>query len=205
MEKNTLERMTLFTGIAAVMSGVLFTATLVSAQTYYYVDTQGNLEAQEANSPAEAMMMAEDIAYNSGVIEADEYEGMDADVDMSSDSDTTVSTDDDAYLYVDEEGDIDVEVADTPTEAINDADDIKYNSGVIDAESYAELSAQSTTVTTSNDSSMTMDEGTYLYVTADGRLASEDADTAYEALNDAENIKYDSGVITREAYMKLAQ
>ena len=73
IKTNTLTKLNALMALLAVTSGVVFTATLVSAQEYYYVNTNGQLELETATTPSEAINEADDIKYNSGVITAEAY------------------------------------------------------------------------------------------------------------------------------------
>jgi len=94
------------------------------------------------------------------------------------------------YLYVNKSGTLSSAVAATPTLAIEDADNIKMHSGVIDATAYAALTSN-TTVTPTNGTNGEV----YAYVTASNDLATVKAMTAEEAIATAPNIKSTSGVM----------
>ena len=81
--------------------------------------------------------------------------------------------------------------ADTPMEAMNEATDIKYNSGVIMAE---ELYGQ-------GGAAVSTESEAYLYVDEDGNL-DEAANTPLEAISEADDIMYNSGVIEAEDYQR---
>ena len=181
MNQKTLHYITYVSGFIAMMSLGLFTAGAVSANTYIYETSAGELAMIEADSASAALMMADDIKYNSGVMAAADYQD-DAEYDSTTDAAS------DAYLYVSADGDIEAEPADTATEAIDDADDRQTDSGVIVAEEYYELTG-STSATTNGG------EQTFAYVTMSGDIAYEMAADWESALMMANDIHYNSGVM----------
>lgn len=171
---TSIKAIALATTALLIAALLLLGASAVWADTtYYYVAADGNLEAQSAATPNEAMVTADDIAFNSGVITAEAYQAL--------------------------SGDATVTTADTATEAMTGADDSQSNSGVTEADAYLTLANQS--VVEANG----FNSDAYLYVTANGTLAAKTADTASEAISYADDIAFNSGVITAEAYLNLAK
>ena len=101
---------------------------------------------------------------------------------------------DTSYYYVTADNELAMVTADTPMEAMNEATDIKYNSGVIMAE---ELYGQ-------GGAAVSTESEAYLYVDEDGNLDAEAANTPMEAISEADDIMYNSGVIEAEDYQELA-
>lgn len=103
---------------------------------------------------------------------------------------------DTTYIYENMNGELQTIQADSATEALTSATDIKYNSGVITATEYEETVSSSDTGDTTSDQ--------YLYVSADGDIEIESADTASDAIMDADDRRTTSGVIDAEVYYDLA-
>ena len=97
-------------------------ATPLFAATYQYVDVNGNMQLEAASNSTEALQTAPDIHPNSGVLEVSESEAI---LMVSTDSDTEV------YGYINTNGDLDMQVAETPFEAMDLAPNIMSNSGVM--------------------------------------------------------------------------
>lgn len=102
--------------------GSLMYASSLFAQTYQYVDTSGNVRVETATSAEVAIATAPNRASDSGVMEVTDHEAV-AVVEKDRDSE--------AYAYVMANGEISVQVAETPNEAIVEAEDRKYDSGVM--------------------------------------------------------------------------
>lgn len=132
-ETNTFAFMYRSVVLTILALGLFFgTIGLVLAQeeVYFYVNETGQLETEVAATPTEAINTPSDIKHNSGVILAEEYYDLLAASDPF-DSDTNNTADgENLYAYIATDGDMEYIAADTPTEAINGADNIKYNSGV---------------------------------------------------------------------------
>lgn len=94
-----------------------------------------------------------------------------------------------AYLYVDTSGAISSEIAENPSEAIVDANNIKTHSGVILASSYYALAGESTVTYTGTGGA-----NLYAYIAADGSMRYVTANSTQEALATAPNIALHSGV-----------
>lgn len=107
-----------------VLSGLLAIGPsgLVSAQTYAYINQDGQLRVEEANTPEEAIRDAYRRAPHSGVME---ISGARAAGVVRADVDT------ETYAYVSTSGELKTQVAETPEEAIADAPDRAPNSGVM--------------------------------------------------------------------------
>jgi hypothetical protein len=197
-DTDTLKAMTVVTGFLAMLSLGFFTAATVTADTtYYYVNADGELRAEVADSPQQAIAQAENIKDNSGVIEADELdEEMSDNMDSMDDMNADMDSESDSFLYVDEDGNLESEDADTPAEALSEADDIKDNSGVIDEEDFNELADSNDSDDMNTDSSVTtMNMTTFAYVAMDGTLQFETAVDWQAAINQAMDIDPNSGVI----------
>ena len=105
-----------------ILGGVLFAASPLFAATYEYVDINGNVRVETAETAAEAILSAPQIAPHSGVMRVSENVA----VKLSSlDKDTEV------YAYVSNSGKIEFQVAESPMEAIELAPNRSENSGVI--------------------------------------------------------------------------
>lgn len=102
------------------------TATTVSANTYYYVNTSGQLEMQVADSATEALNEASNIQYNSGVIDAEEYAMLSA----STESYDSQNADGMTFAYIDQAGELQYTSAMSVEAALN-TNDIRFNSGVM--------------------------------------------------------------------------
>lgn len=173
--------------LLALFSSAFASAAL--AEEYLYVDANGDLQVEQAATPTMAINEADDRMYNSGVWNPD------ASLTSGVVVDTDLSGDEEVYLYVSSDNELEAQIADTPTEAINEADDRKYNSGVWNPEGT--VLGASVDVTTGTNSG----EQLYGYIDANGVLRFESADTPTEAINDADNRKYNSGVIVAEELM----
>jgi hypothetical protein len=94
---------------------------------YLYVDEDGNIAAEDAATPMEAITEADDIMDNSGVIAADEYE------DLADDATVAVTTfaGGNTYAFVTMTDEIDYVSAMSWEAALTNAVNIKYNSGVM--------------------------------------------------------------------------
>lgn len=110
--------------LAGVVAVTVPAVTL--AQTYHYVSVEGDIEAIEADTAAEALVMAPDIHPNSGVAEDRGLleEGMDADVPVGGTGGANM------YAYVDITGEVETITAPNPSVAITAPADIHPNSGV---------------------------------------------------------------------------
>lgn len=89
------------------------------AEEYLYVNTEGNLAVETAATPTEAILTAENIMHNSGVIEADEFAA------------PVSNSEGNVYAYVDVTGSLRFETADNPDTAIVNAENRAANSGVL--------------------------------------------------------------------------
>ena len=184
---KTLKTLTYTTGFLAMLSVGFFGASAVLADTtYLYVNTTGEVKTVMADNADEALMNATDRDPNSGVMLARQYEN------PVPNTTTATNGDDDEYLYVDEDGNLAAEDADTPAEAINEADDIKYNSGVIDADQYEDLAEDGESADTTTT---LVGMNTYAYVNMSDKIAYILASDWEAALTSANNIKYNSGVM----------
>lgn len=111
--------------IAALMlAGLGAGAALAQEELYLYVATDGDLQPEVAETPAEAIATADDIALHSGVILAEQAA---AAIPLV----TLADADFETYLYVDVHGGIQTEDAATPAQAMNQAEDRDPNSGVM--------------------------------------------------------------------------
>ena len=99
------------------------------------------------------------------------------------------------YLYVNEQGQLEVEVAETPTEAIQNADNIMHDSGVILAKKYYNLADGSSNFGTGGPG-----DEIYAYVALDGDLAFISTNSPEEAMASATDIAVDSGVMLATNY-----
>ncbi len=111
--------------LAVVLLGAAYSSNVAFAEgenTYMYVNTSGNVMTEVATNPAEALREAENIAPHSGVILIDNNPSVAA---------VAVDNQDEMYGYVDINGNLQTEVAETPREAINEAERIAPHSGVI--------------------------------------------------------------------------
>jgi hypothetical protein len=97
-------------------------AGLAFAQTYAYINQDGELRVEEANTPAEAIRDAYRRAPNSGVMEISE---------KNATSIVPADVDTETYAYVSTSGALKIQVAETPQEAIADAPDRAPDSGVM--------------------------------------------------------------------------
>jgi hypothetical protein len=181
MNQKTLHYVTYLIGVLTIASLGFFGASAVLADTtYYYVTANEEIATVTADSSTMALNTAPNIKYNSGVIAADGLFGQGGDY---------VTADSDTYLYVDASGNIDTESAASASAALNQTDvDARYNSGVIAAQDYYELAGEDVTTTANG-------MNTYAYVTANGNMEYVTAMNAEAALNQATDIRYNSGVI----------
>lgn len=105
-----------------VLGGLVLNTTPLFAQTYGYITTNGNLRVVVADNPTEAITTAYNRAPDSGVMTLSESEAIPI---------TPVDVTTETYAYVTTEGELALQVAETPTEAINMAPDRADNSGVM--------------------------------------------------------------------------
>lgn len=105
------------------------------------------------------------------------------------------------YLYVNTEENLKMVAADTPTEAIDKPADIKSNSGVILSASYEALSQGSVLGVSDTMEPIVVNVQTsssqelYAFVNTDGEMDYINSEDPMKAIEDAENIKSDSGVM----------
>lgn len=104
------------------------------------------------------------------------------------------------YLYVNTEENLKMVAADTPTEAIDTPADIKSNSGVILSASYEALSQGSVlgvsdTMEPIVNVQTSSSQELYAFVNTDGEMDYINSEDPMKAIEDAENIKSDSGVM----------
>ena len=130
--KQTTQRLTVLLVLAvaaAVTAGVA-----LADNTYLYVNTSGQLQSYQADTANEAITGPLNIADNSGVILVSEYNDL-----AEEDNGTTYSSDGKTrYAYVSTSGNILYVMANSPTEAINSADNIADDSGVLETEEFDE-------------------------------------------------------------------
>lgn len=99
--------------------------------------------------------------------------------------DLAYAEDENAYLYVDIYGNLQTEVAKTPTEAIIDAENRTEHSGVVIVDQTPDTS----------DTLSDNEEETYAYIDIYGNLRTEVAETPTKAIIEAENRAEHSGVV----------
>lgn len=126
----------LFGTFALFMAAFTLGATSFAEEVYLYVDTFGEVQTEVADNPTEAILEAENIDENSGVMEVTSQTELTTGTNVTLDEETyTVSSaydpSSEVYAYVDVNGNIQTEVAGTPTEAIVEADARAYDSGVM--------------------------------------------------------------------------
>lgn len=92
---------------------------------------------------------------------------------------------DEVYLYVDTSGSLSTEIADSPQEAINDAENIAMHSGVMVVEE-----AEASLLSVLDD-----EEQTYLYVDVSGTMQTVVAESPQAAIMEASDIAPNSGVL----------
>lgn len=95
-----------------------------------------------------------------------------------------------AYLFVNTTGQLESETSETSTAALNEAVDIKHNSGVILASEYYALAGESITT----DEIVAGSDQVYAYIATDGTMKFVTASSPTEAMSSATDIKYNSGV-----------
>ena len=134
---NTIAKSITMGSVAAFAFLGMVSASLANAATYLYVTSTGELNTVEADTASMAIMTAPNIAYNSGVIEVDEYNEL-AENDATVNGNTSANNNDEEdYAYVDAEGDVEYVEADSDSEALAESDnDAAYNSGVLDTEEF---------------------------------------------------------------------
>lgn len=108
--------------ITAIILGTASMAYAEDENTYLYISNTGEQMTEVADNPQEAILEAENRDPNSGVLL----------IDVTPDIlDTMADDEEEAYMYVDIYGNFRQEVAETPTEAILEAEGRDPNSGVI--------------------------------------------------------------------------
>lgn len=105
-----------------VLGGLIFSVTPVFAQTYGYITTNDDLGVVVADNPTEAIETASNREPDSGVMTISEPLAV-----VLTTTDITTET----YAYVTVEGEVAVQVAETPNEAIQMAPNRAADSGVM--------------------------------------------------------------------------
>ncbi|MEX1014227.1 MAG: hypothetical protein WDZ80_03650 [Candidatus Paceibacterota bacterium] len=109
------------------MGLILFVTLMFSniafAETYTYVNTSGDLQNIEASSPTEAINNATNRETDSGVMTASFNSGIVYGI--------STYTGSNVYWYVNTSDNLQTIIANSPTEAINNATNIKHDSGVM--------------------------------------------------------------------------
>lgn len=105
-----------------IIGGLVLGVTPLFAATYKYVDVNGEAQIENAKNPSEALQTAPNIAPNSGVMEVKKDEA----ILMS-----IIDPDTEVYGYINTQGNIDIQVAENPYEAMELAPNIMSNSGVM--------------------------------------------------------------------------
>ena len=109
-------------GVLVLGGLVAIPSALILAQPYGYVKTEGDVEVEGAHDPTEAIVTAEDRAPTSGVVELTETEAAAL---------ATVDADTEVYAYVTTSGELGIQTAETPDEAIVHAEERTPHSGVM--------------------------------------------------------------------------
>lgn len=133
MMKNKKIKLTFGTLLVAYMFTYAFVSAVNAQQLYMYVDTQGELQTETAETPTEAIVDADNRMHDSGVMLLGTGGAVDFEEPYTDAGDVlgAYDTDNEVYLYVDAYGNLQSEVAGTPVDAINEADNRKYDSGVM--------------------------------------------------------------------------
>lgn len=124
MTKTHITYTKLLLGGALAVSLLILGSSIAFAQSFYYVNTTGTLRSVEADTPTLAIATAPNIAYNSGVIVADEYR------DLVDEESFGTGGGEQTYAYIDRDGDVRTVRANSPSEALAVAQDIAPHSGV---------------------------------------------------------------------------
>lgn len=110
-----------------ILSGIFTASSFAFAETYLYVDTSGELQTETAATPTEAIIEASDRAPHSGVM----LVGAAVTTPTTQTTPELYDSDAEVYAYVAIDGDLELQVAQTPQQAIIFADDRAPHSGVI--------------------------------------------------------------------------
>lgn len=116
--------------ISLAILGMLFLFASFSgiayAATYHYVNTSGNIQSVEANSPTEAIAIAPNRTPHSGVML---FSG--TALTTTNVGGNTSSTGSNLYMFVDANGNLQTVMANNPNEAMTTALNIGVHSGVM--------------------------------------------------------------------------